>query len=212
MTAEHNPPACSDPGLRLAGDDRSQWVSVALAEHEGPLLRYACRLTGNLERARDVVQDTFLKLWEADRASVDGHLREWLFTVCRNRALDVHRKEQRMTTASGNGMLDNRAEDAARPARGEDGRESRSRLLAALAGLPDRQQEIIRLKFQNDLSYQEIARVMDLTVSNVGFILHTALKTLRQRLLAARAAQEHVVLRMRAASSRVVGDAGDSES
>jgi RNA polymerase sigma-70 factor (ECF subfamily) len=44
------------------------------------------------------------------------------------------------------------------------------------------QQEAVRLKFQHGLSYKEIASVLDLTVTNVGFILHTALKTLRARL------------------------------
>jgi RNA polymerase sigma-70 factor (ECF subfamily) len=44
-----------------------------------------------------------------------------------------------------------------------------------------RQQEVIQLKFQNDLSYQQIAEIMQTTANNVGVLLHTALKTLRQR-------------------------------
>ena len=49
-------------------------------------------------------------------------------------------------------------------------------------GLPDRQQEILRLKFQGGLSYRQIADVMDLTVSNVGFLIHTSIKALREQL------------------------------
>lgn len=64
-------------------------------------------------------------------------------------------------------------------------REAASGVMGALENLPERQQEILRLKFQSGLSYQEIARVMDLSVGNVGFIIHTALKTLRVRMLAA---------------------------
>ena len=77
-------------------------VRSALLEFEGPLLRYAQRITGDVERARDVVQETFLRLWklfgtEAESAGeLDGRLPQWLFTVCRNLALDVRRKEQRM--------------------------------------------------------------------------------------------------------------------
>ena len=48
--------------------------------------------------------------------------------------------------------------------------------------LPRNQQEVIRLKFQNGFSYQEISRITSLSVGNVGFILHTALKALRSEM------------------------------
>ena len=77
--------------------EHGSWVREAVVRFEGPLLIYASRLLGDAETARDVVQETFLRLCGQDRGSVDGHLAEWLFTVCRNRALDVLRKEHRMT-------------------------------------------------------------------------------------------------------------------
>ena len=48
--------------------------------------------------------------------------------------------------------------------------------------LPRNQQEVIRLKFQNGFSYLEISRITSLSVDNVGFILHTALKALRSEM------------------------------
>jgi len=54
-------------------------------------------------------------------------------------------------------------------------------LLRIVGTLPPRQQEVIQLKFQNDLSYQQIAEIMQTTANNVGVLLHTALKTLRER-------------------------------
>ena len=54
-------------------------------------------------------------------------------------------------------------------------------LLRIVATLPPRQQEVIQLKFQNDLSYQQIAEITKTTANNVGVLIHTALKTLRQR-------------------------------
>ena len=54
-------------------------------------------------------------------------------------------------------------------------------LLRIVATLPPRQQEVLQLKFQNDLSYQEIAEITKLSVSHVGVLIHTALKTLRAR-------------------------------
>ena len=57
-----------------------------------------------------------------------------------------------------------------------------SSVLAAVGALPERQQEAVRLKFQGELSYKEIAEVMDTTVNNVGVLLHTAIKSIRERL------------------------------
>jgi RNA polymerase sigma-70 factor (ECF subfamily) len=57
-----------------------------------------------------------------------------------------------------------------------------SQVLGVLATLPENQQEVIRLKFQDGLSYREISGVTGLTVSNVGFLIHTGVKMVRQRL------------------------------
>ena len=78
--------------------EQGRWIRSAVEAYERPLVRYAARITGDVERGRDVAQEAFLRLCRADRASIDGHLAEWLFTVCRNRALDVKRKEMRMAT------------------------------------------------------------------------------------------------------------------
>ena len=157
---------------------QSEWVREALHQFEGPLVRYAQRITGNLEAARDVVQDTFLRLCREEPASVDGHLSQWLFTVCRNRALDVHRKERRMTTATD---LDERnSTQMAGPQDAAALVDSGSKVMRLLDRLPENQQEVIRLKFQNDLSYREISEITGLSVSNVGFLLHVGIKRLRE--------------------------------
>jgi RNA polymerase sigma-70 factor (ECF subfamily) len=54
-------------------------------------------------------------------------------------------------------------------------------LLKIVATLPPRQQEVLQLKFQNDLSYQQIAEITKTNANNVGVLIHTALKTLRRR-------------------------------
>ena len=76
--------------------DQSGDVKALLHRLQGPLIRYALLITGDLDRARDAVQDTFLQLCSNNRAPLNGHLEQWLYTVCRNRALDVRRKEGRM--------------------------------------------------------------------------------------------------------------------
>ncbi|MEX0655143.1 MAG: sigma-70 family RNA polymerase sigma factor [Phycisphaeraceae bacterium] len=158
------------------------WVRAALVEHEAALIRYARSVVGDADRARDVVQDTFLRLCRQQPDVVRPHLRAWLYTVCRRRALDVLRKERRMhtTTDSVTWNLPTALDDA--PAQQAEAGETRQRLLAELETLPGKQREVVRLKFQAGLSYRDIADAMDLKVGYVGYLLHTALKTLRERM------------------------------
>lgn len=157
------------------------WVREAHDRFSSDLLRYARSLTGDGERARDVVQETFLKLCRQDREQLDGHLAEWLFAVCRNQALDVRRKEQRMTTMTLDVVLDSAGGEPP-PDQVAEQRDSTDRILALLVELTPNQQEVLRLKFQHGLSYREISTVTGLTETNVGFLIHVGIKRLRERL------------------------------
>jgi len=157
------------------------WIRSALERYEGRLLRYASRLTGDVERARDIVQEAFLRLCAAEESHVRDRLPEWLFAVCRNRVIDVERKESRMKPLP-QGTAEARASREPDPSARVEGGEMRSRVVRFLEGLPWKQQEVIRLKFQEGMSYDEISRVTKLSVANVGYHLHTGLRTLRHRL------------------------------
>ncbi len=157
------------------------FVEEAVAQYEGPLIGYAMGIVHDLERARDVVQDTFIRLYQQDREKVESGLKTWLFTVCRNRALDVLRKEKRLVE------LDE--QEAARlPGRGvapdqaADWDERVAQVMKALQRLSDNQREVIQLKLQQGLSYKEISEATGLSTGNVGFLLHTGLKRLRSLL------------------------------
>ena len=60
-----------------------------------------------------------------------------------------------------------------------EGRERESQVLSCLSKLPEKQQEVIRLKFQDGLSYKEISEITGNTVSHVGVLIHNGMKTLR---------------------------------
>ena len=159
----------------------TDWLREVIARWEGPLVRYAARVAHDLDLGRDAVQETFLRLCrlnDDERSEVEGHLTRWLFAVCRSRALDAKRKESRMLAVL---ELDERTSPSAvSPDALLERQETEDCAIALLDRLPDNQQEVIRLKFQNDLSYREIADITGHSVSNVGFLLHTGIKRLRE--------------------------------
>lgn len=161
------------------------FLERTISDQQGPLLRYAARLLGDPDRARDVVQDTFVKLMAQPPEAVNGHTVEWLFTVCRNRALDVLRKEGRMKRFE-EGEMERVTAAEERPGRRLEQAETQAAILQLIETLPPNQQEVVRLKFQNGFSYKEISRITALSVSNVGFLIHTAVARLRAEFAAQR--------------------------
>ena len=163
--------------------DEPRWVRAALDRYERPLLLYALRIVGgnDVERARDCVQETFVKLCDQPPDNVNGHLGPWLYTVCRNAALDVRRKARReMALAE---TADETIPSAApSPAVVAEAKDATSHVLRMLARLPGDQQEVIRLKFQHQMSYREISRITGHSESNVGFLIHRGIKSIREML------------------------------
>lgn len=153
---------------------KSRWIAESLDLHERSLIRYANWILNDMESAREVVQETFLRLCKEDPARVSGHLAQWLFTVCRNLAFDTRRKETRMAPL---GHL----EVGVAPDLEE--KQTVSEIMQVVETLPKNQREVIHLKFQCDLSYKEISDITKLSVTNVGFLIHTAVRNIRQQML-----------------------------
>jgi len=161
--------------------EHGRWIESVVERYEGCLLRYASQIAGDVERGRDVVQDTFLRLCREPPSDVDGHLAEWLYTVCRNRAIDVRRKEKRMQTMTDQQSVDQPSREPSQ-AESAERQDTTKHVLQLVDGLTDNQREVVRLKFQNGLSYKEISRITELSVSNVGYLIHTAIRKLRTEL------------------------------
>jgi RNA polymerase sigma-70 factor (ECF subfamily) len=157
-----------------------EWIDAALRRWETPLVLYAAKVCGDAERARDAVQEAFLELCAADRATVEPRLAAWLFSVCRNKALDVRRKDSKMNASDE--VLAERSGQEPDPSVALLQEEQQVRMLTLVERLPAKQQEVLRLKFQGGLSYKEIAAVTGDSVGNVGFLLHVALRALRERM------------------------------
>jgi len=165
------------------GSARLEWIRAVMDEYQGRLIRFAARITGDLDSARDVVQDTFLRLCREDGDKTRDHLAAWLFRVCRNRALDVRRKEGPLMP------LDEQAElrlerSSVDPMTILEASERARRIQALLSELPRSQHEVLRLRFQENLSYKEISAVTRHSVSHVGVLIHYGLQNLRRKLAA----------------------------
>ncbi|PTX95670.1 sigma-70 family RNA polymerase sigma factor [Opitutus sp. ER46] len=173
------------PNPRVIDHANTSFLERIVAEQRAPLVRYATRLLNDRERAQDVVQDTFVRFMSQPAETVAGHATEWLFTVCRNRALDVLRKEGRMKRFE-EGQVERVTAHEPRPGRALEDAETQETILRLIDRLPPNQQEVIRLKFQNGFSYQEIARITELSIGNVGFLIHTAVARLRTEFAAQR--------------------------
>jgi RNA polymerase sigma-70 factor (ECF subfamily) len=172
-------------GRETQDNEDATFLERTFLEQQAPLTRYAAKLLNDPDRARDVVQDTFVRLMQQSRAVVEGHTVEWLFTVCRHRALDILRKEGRMKRFE-EGEVERVAAEDPRPGRAIEAAETQASILELIGRLPANQQEVVRLKFQNGFSYKEISRITELSVTNVGFIIHTAVARLRTELAAQR--------------------------
>jgi len=159
---------------------KSTWIVAALDRYESHLVRYANWILGDVERAREVVQETFLRLCREQPSRIENHLGQWLFTVCRNLAFDVRKKETRMTPLTEPDLMRSVSD---KPGASLEREETMSQIVRLMETLPKNQREVLRLKFQSDLSYKEISEITQLSVTNVGFLIHTAIKTLRKQLL-----------------------------
>jgi RNA polymerase sigma factor (sigma-70 family) len=159
--------------------DHREWVLAALDQFEGRLLRYATRLLGNLDEARDVVQFAFLKLCDQSQEKVGERLSPWLYSVCRNRAMDVLRAGKSVAAEHGNGSgpAYDREID---PAEGVERAELHGLLRTLVDELPANQREAIDL-WADGFSYAHISQIIKQSEGHVRVIVHRGLKALREQ-------------------------------
>ena len=162
------------------------WLLAALARFERPLVRFAHSLCSDLEQARDAVQDTFIKLSREPAVPPTAEsiekLAPWLFTVCRNRVIDLHRKSHRLVPMDTERLEREPAEQHG-PDHALDQKDTARQIRRMIAELPKKQREVIKLKFETGLSYKEISAATGLSCGNIGWLIHQAVQALRAQWL-----------------------------
>lgn len=159
--------------------DQSQWVEFLIKRYSQPLIRYVTSILKDKEAAKEIVQEAYLTLLEKNQDEVRGYVQAWLYRECRNRAIDLWRKRRKVEPLGENEeeILSFADSD---PLRDLELQRDVHRLRGEIGKLPARHQEALWLKYKDGLSYKEIAEVLGISASNVGFILLEAVKALRE--------------------------------
>jgi RNA polymerase sigma-70 factor, ECF subfamily len=196
MVAEDN--ALSDEELmaRVAGSD-ARAFELLVRRHERRVLNLIYRSIGDPVQAEDVAQEVFLRVWRAAESyEPKAKFTTWIYRIAVNLCLDALKAANRKQSVV-HLPADAEHPDEQDEASGACGStpspedlllaaERSGRILAVLRGLPANQRMAVVLAKFDGLSYEEISRILDCSVSAVESLLVRAKKTLRERLLAHR--------------------------
>jgi RNA polymerase sigma-70 factor (ECF subfamily) len=147
----------------------------------------------NPEDAMEVLQDTFLKVYSSRHSWDHRHsLSGWLYRIAINASIDRYRRSDRGRTASLEDVTETRLQESAsshppgNPLDGMHERERRRVLEQAVRRLPQRQREVVCLRYFAEMKLEEIAAALDCPLGTVKSNLHKAVTGLKGMLVAKR--------------------------
>lgn len=175
-------PENADPELewirQIAAGDRDAFEKL-YAAYRTRLFRYLLRMVGDTGLAEELTNDAMVAAWKA-AASFKGQSKAstWLFSIARNKALNALRQRQPVTVEVEAAMAV--AASAESPEQSVSRDRVRVTLQQALAELSLEQREVVELTFYHELSYQEIAEIMECPVNTVKTRMFYARKRLQE--------------------------------
>ncbi|MFZ4395807.1 MAG: RNA polymerase sigma factor [Kiritimatiellia bacterium] len=166
-----------------------QAVDVLMARYKRPVLNFVFRMIGDATEAEDLAQTVFVRVYQGVQKpefhQTAAAFSTWLFQVARHAALDHVRWRKRHPADSLHAM-DDRGESLAGSGRSAPeeavARETGEQIATAVARLPEDQRTAIVLSEYENLSYAEIAAIMNCSLKSVETRLYRARQSLRQRL------------------------------
>jgi RNA polymerase sigma factor (sigma-70 family) len=161
----------------MSPPDEFRWFSENLQPHEPAVRAYLSSRFPWLREQDDVVQESYSRILRAQRVGQIKHARAFFFTTAHNAAIDLFRRRARKENVEATDLTELAVlEDA--PGVGDilDQRQRHEALAAALATLPERCREVIALRFQENLSYKEIALRLGVTTDTVKVQLGRGLR------------------------------------
>ena len=148
------------------------------------LYRFALRITGNVHEAEDVVQEVLEKVWKtaAEQSENVQNWEAWCMTLTRNRSLDKTRSQSLRRTAPLEGVTE-RSSDQANPAQAVERNDLVEKARQFMQQLPEKQRLVMHLRDVEELSYEEIAESLQISIDQVKVSLHRARKSVREQML-----------------------------
>ena len=160
-------------------------LGVFLGRYEGPLMRFVANFLRDESAAQDIVQETFLRVAKKPSKLLDvSSCHNWLLKIARNLSIDHLRRLARNRKHS-RALEYEAARSAAAAVPAIDRLEKSERIVrvrSEIDRLRPRLRMVMLLKVQEGKSYREIAEITGLTTTNVGYLIHQAMKTLKTRL------------------------------
>lgn len=171
-------------GRASAGKNAARGASLledAFAQHQAELLGTLYYLVGNLEDARDALQEAFVKCWRnQEKVAEIDNLKAWIFRIALNTGRDIREtawRRKRQALPEDEASV---ASHAAGPADIAMHDERLARLRAALMQLRPEEQEVFLLRQNGELTYEEIAESLGVPTGTVKTRMRLALSRLRE--------------------------------
>ncbi|MCO5388143.1 MAG: RNA polymerase sigma factor [Desulfosporosinus sp.] len=162
----------------LAG--HHQLYAVLVQRYQEPLIHFLCRILRSEEDVFDCAQDAFLAAYRnLNRYSKEYSFRAWLYAIARNRALDLLRKRRKEVLITPD---ENTVDHQPGPEEVLLAKEQSTLLSEVLHELPEHYTQALYLRYHQELSYKEIAVVLEVPVSRVKTYIHRGKEKLRQNL------------------------------
>lgn len=146
------------------------------------LFRFAFRMLGSSEEAKDVVQEVLIKVWNGREQMAEvQNMEAWCMRITKNLSLDKLRSRQRRATDSIEGF--EIRHEALSPHENTELNESMLRINQLIAALPEKQRQVIHLRDIEGYSYNEICEMLELDMSQVKVSLFRARNAVREKLV-----------------------------
>lgn len=170
------------------GEDASQQslrlYAQFVREHETHIFTYVWRMVGSREEAEDITQEALLQAYrtwtQVDPDAAAGYVK-WCRRIAHNLAIDALRKKK---PRSADDEEMERAADTRtlRPEEIYEHRVQSSQIRECILALDEKYREVLLLRYQEELSYEQIAEALELPVSTIETRIHRAKKMLREKL------------------------------
>lgn len=146
------------------------------------LYRFAFRMTEDVEEAKDVVQEVMIRVWRYKKLEKIENVEAWCMRITKNMAIDKIKARKRRFHASLYEVADVSAGERT-PYSDTAMKDSYWKINGLIAGLPEKQKQIIQLRDVEGYSYKEISDVMDIDMNQVKVNLHRARQAVKDNFI-----------------------------